>query len=130
MFPKYEVSTCKLMYGWSKLREVKESQFLPMYFPAGIDFAGARPTEPGRLGVAGSFEVLNFPESMFSSVAMNKGFSKALSICIIFGRFRGLGLRQDLATTAIAHTSIKRSSSMIKDGSTTFTRRSLSCREM
>lgn len=62
--------------------------------------------------------VLSLEELKLSSLTTLKGFSKALRMCLIKGRFEGLGLRHDLATIATAHTSSSRSSSTIRDWST------------
>jgi len=70
--------------------------------------------------------VRNFPELELSSLTTFKGFSKALRIYFIGGRLGGFGLRQDLATIAMAHTSSNRSSSTIRDGSTILVTSSLS----
>lgn len=63
---------------------------------------------------------LNRAEPVFSSLTTFSGFSKAFKTYLTRGRFAGLGLRQDLATIAIAQTSSKRSSSTMRDGSTIF----------
>ena len=51
--------------------------------------------------------VLSLAELKLSSLTTFKGFSNALRICFIEGRLEGFGLRHDLATIAMAHTSSK-----------------------
>lgn len=70
--------------------------------------------------------VLSLAELEFSSLTTFRGFSKALRMYLMRGRLEILGLRQDLATMAMAHTSSNRSSSIIKEGSTIFWTSSLS----
>ncbi|CAA0807621.1 Unknown protein [Striga hermonthica] len=73
-----------------------------------------------------SFPVL----AVSSSLTTLKGFSKDLRTYLIMGRLFGSGLRQDLAITAMAHTSSKRSSSIISFGSTMLVTSSMSYRLM
>lgn len=70
--------------------------------------------------------VRNLPELQLSSLTTFKGFSNALRMYLMRGRLDGLGFRHDLAMIDIAHTSSKRSSSIINDGSTIFVTSSLS----
>uniref|UniRef100_A0A7C9AHX1 Uncharacterized protein n=1 Tax=Opuntia streptacantha TaxID=393608 RepID=A0A7C9AHX1_OPUST len=70
--------------------------------------------------------VRSLPEPVLSSLTTLNGFSRAFRTFLMRGRLVGLELRHDLATIAMAHTSSKRSSSYIKEGSTIFVTSSLS----
>ena len=65
-------------------------------------------------------------EPELSSLTTFKGFSKAFRMYLIWGRLDGLGFRHDFATTAIAHTSSRKSSSTIRFGSMILLTNSLS----